>query len=379
MRASGSRQKSPAMMARMTNARDLTNRLAGLLRHERAAMADFLLALADFDAKRLWLELGYSGLFPFLNRELGLSKAASYFRKTAADLVQRFPEIVEPLRDGRLCMTAVVELAKVITPQNCADVLPRFFHCSKQEAKAVSAALMPREDPPQRAMVTAASRALPATAQGEETLPLVVPSSETESQVVRPGEPHPRHATLAAQPLPSPPMYSPPRPTRRDEAEPFTADLARLHLTVSKGFLDKLEAAKTALSHSRPGATAAEILEAGLDLVLAQHAKRKGLVAKPRKEPPPSKPDHVPAHVRRAVWTRDGGRCQWPLEGGGICGSTVRVEFDHIRPRALGGPSTVENGRLACAVHNQYAARLALGEWMNRYTRKGKQRAAAGP
>jgi len=142
-------------------------------------------------------------------------------------------------------------------------------------------------------------------------------------------------------------------------------------VTVSRRFLEKLEAARAALSHARPGATAEEILEAGLDLVLAQQAKRKGLVEKPRKEPPPAKADHVPAHVKRAVWTRDGGRCQWPLESGGICGSTLRVEFDHVVPRARGGPSTVTNGRLLCAVHNQLAARCVFGDdLMDRFTRK---------
>ncbi|HEX9240798.1 MAG TPA: hypothetical protein VF875_00005, partial [Anaeromyxobacter sp.] len=62
------------------------------------------------------------------------------------------------------------------------------------------------------------------------------------------------------------------------------------------------------LSHSHPGASADEILEAGLDLLLERHAKRKGLVEKPWREPPPAKPDHVPAHVKRAVWKRDSGR-----------------------------------------------------------------------
>ena len=101
-----------------TNARDLTVRLVALLRREQGALADFLLALADFDRRRLWLELGHSSLFYFLHRELGLSKGAAFYRKTAAELIQRFPEIVEPLRDGRLCITSVVELAKVITPEN---------------------------------------------------------------------------------------------------------------------------------------------------------------------------------------------------------------------------------------------------------------------
>src|SRR5919206_4198777 len=53
-----------------TSARDLSARLAVLLRHEHGAMADFLVALAEFDRRRLWVELGYSSLFYFLHREL---------------------------------------------------------------------------------------------------------------------------------------------------------------------------------------------------------------------------------------------------------------------------------------------------------------------
>jgi len=124
MRAFGEASKSRATLAAMTNALDLAARLADLLRHEQTAMADFLVALADFDRRRLWVELGYSGLFMFLHRELGLSKGASYYRKVAAELVQRVPEIVEPLRDGRLCVTSIAELAKVLTPENHRECCP---------------------------------------------------------------------------------------------------------------------------------------------------------------------------------------------------------------------------------------------------------------
>ena len=93
---------------------------------------------------------------------------------------------------------------------------------------------------------------------------------------------------------------------------------------------------------------------------------------KPQEKERPCAPDHVPARVRRAVWERDGGRCQWPLASGGVCGSTVRVELDHIRPLALGGPSTTGNTRLLCKYHNGLAARQALGDgWMDRFTRRG--------
>jgi hypothetical protein len=346
----------------MTNARDFTNRLANLLRREQHAMADFLVALADFDARRLWLELGHASLFYFLHRELGLSKGAAHYRKTAAELVQRFPEIVEPLRDGRLCITSIVPLAKVLTPENRHELLPRFFHRSRREAMEVAAEVRPAAAP-RRDVVTPIRAVVPVVQPAE-------PKLDPAQSAVQPVEPV--RANRSAQPAPQSP--SPPR----DGADPLTADLSRFHVTVSRRFLEKLEAARAALSHARPGASAEEILERGLDLVLAEHARRKGLVAKPRKAPPPSKPDRVPAHVKRAVWKRDGGRCQWPLDGGGICASTVRVEFDHIRPRALGGPSTIENIRLVCKVHNQRAARIALGDaWMDRFT--GKSAGRAGP
>src|SRR6266702_819070 len=139
----------------MNSALEETTRLARLLSKEQGALADFLLALADFDRQRLWLQLGHSSLFYFLHRELGLSKGAAHYRKVAAELVQRFPEVVEPLRDGRLCISSIVALAKVLTKENRHEVLPRFFHCSKREAQAEAAAILPAEAAPHREVVTA--------------------------------------------------------------------------------------------------------------------------------------------------------------------------------------------------------------------------------
>src|SRR5512138_775797 len=49
-----------------------TTRLADLLRCEHHALSDFLVALATFDRRKLWVELGYNSLFAFLRRELRL-------------------------------------------------------------------------------------------------------------------------------------------------------------------------------------------------------------------------------------------------------------------------------------------------------------------
>ncbi len=345
-----------------TESRTFAARLAHLLRNEQHAMADFLVALADFDRQRCWVELGYSGLFPFLHRELGLSKAAAFFRKTAAELIQRYPELVEPLRDGRICLTTLGSLAKVITPENRGEILPRFFHRSGLEAKAIVAELAPAAAPPTRTVVTTT----PARAMAERAV--VAPSKGGFAD-------EPRGLDDSTIDRSEPPLLQPSLSLR---AEPLTPTVTRLHLSVSPAFLEKLEAARLSLSHSLPGASEEDVLSAGLDLLLERDAKRKALVKKPRPAPvnTPAKPgaDHVPAAVRREVWKRDHGECQWPLSGGGICGSRIRVELDHIRLKCRGAPPIPSELRILCAFHNELSARLALGdEVMDRYTRNPRQ------
>ncbi len=138
----------------MDTARDFTDRLQDLLRREHGALAQFIVALAEFDERRLWAALEYGSLFDFLHRELHLSRGAAFYRKTAVDLVRRFPEVADALREGRLCLMTVAEVARVLTPENVAEVLPRFFGLSKQEAKVLVASLLPVEAPPLRAVVT---------------------------------------------------------------------------------------------------------------------------------------------------------------------------------------------------------------------------------
>ena len=371
----------------MSSARDQSDRLARLLRREHAALGDFLVALADFDRARAWEALGHTSLFYYLHRELGLSKGAAYHRKVAAGLVQRFPEVVEPLRDGRLCITSVVELSKVITPENRAEVLPRFFHCSKQEAKAVAVEIRPAAAVARRDVVTAV-RAAPSV--GPASPPAV------SLTLVHPDEPGPAYpARGVGSQVPSPPSgscRSAAPEIARNEVEPLTAELRRLHVTVSRRVIEKLEAARDGLSHAVPGATDEQVLEAALDALLARQAARRGLVKRPRTsvaaaEQRPSDGTgaeaargrvHVPAPVKREVWKRDGGCCQWPMESGGICGATRFLELDHVVPVARGGPTTAANLRLLCHGHNQLAARRTLGDSiMDRFARGRARRPPA--
>jgi hypothetical protein len=70
----------------------------------------------------------------------------------------------------------------------------------------------------------------------------------------------------------------------------------------------------------------------------------------------------IPAHVRRAVWRRDDGRCAF--EGrSGRCSERTFLEWHHVRPHGHHGPATVENISLRCRAHNVYESELVFGRF----------------
>jgi hypothetical protein len=354
----------------MNTARELSENLAALLRREHDAMAEFLVALADFDGRRLWAALGHPSLFYFLHRELKLSKAASQYRKVAAELIQEVPAVAEALRAGHLCLNSIIEASKVVTPENCETVLPRFYGLSRREAEEVVAELQPHPAPPVRTVVTtirtseSPALAAPATDLGcAPHTPSVdaasVPASDASSLAV----------SSSHEPARSPSGDAPATPPAKLDS--LTATLRRIHVTVTKEFTEKLQAAADA----RPGLTIEQLLEAGLDLLLDKSAKAKGLVARPQTKVRPSKdPGYVSAHVKREVMKRSGGRCEWVLPSGERCGSTHGCEFHHLDARAKGGKATVERIQLTCRGHNVLGGYQDFGaQVMDRYTGRKRE------
>jgi hypothetical protein len=418
----------------LLEARQRRDALKLLFRKERAAMAEFLVALADFDRLRGWEPLGHASLFAFLNVELGLSKGAAYVRSSAARLIRSFPDALVPLKDGRLCLSSVAELARVATPGNFTAVLPRFFGCSSREARVVAAAIAPCDAPPLRDQVT---RVVPSAWSARQELKPLAAAAPTAEPRFAPSPAAVAGALTLVAPIDfesvrahEPDLTQPARGvTSRDEVEPLTSDLRRLHVTVNRQFLEELETARAGLSHAIPNATTEQVLQAALRLLLERQAKARGQLKRPlatpataaplaaappgvdepgaggpraratdavplgsevapqRPSPPPAlistEPpsprrtgprEAIPAAVRRAVWARDVGRCSWPLDGGGVCGSTRQLELDHVVPWARFGGRMQDNLRLVCRRHNALAARMAFGaRWMGRY--QGGQRA----
>ena len=313
---------------------------ADLFRTERSCLADLLVSVGDLEHRGLHRVLGYSSIFQYLHRALVMSKGMAQYRMVGARLVRRFPEVEAPVRDGRLCLTTVIEVARVMTEENRAEVLPRFYGLSRQEAKEVAAELDPARVVPRRTVVSAAvSRVVPAL-EREVVVPATAsassPGSTVELDLTHPEGGGAPAGTSRSEAIPA-----------RSTIVPLTGGESRVHVTVSRETLALLKKAKAGESHRNPGATDDQVLKLALEALIEKQAKRKA---------------SVPAKVKREVVARDEGKCQWTLPDGEICGETAMLEIDHVIPRGKGGPDTVGNCRVTCRAHDLEAARREYGD-----------------
>jgi hypothetical protein len=150
-----------------------------------------------------------------------------------------------------------------------------------------------------------------------------------------------------------------------------------LRITISEETQRKLERARALLRHQIPGGDLAVVIDRALTLLVADAERTKFAATKRTHEnhrqarSSSRRSRRIPNAIRRAVWSRDQGRCAFASEAG-RCGETAFVEFHHIVPFATGGASTIENLELRCRAHNQYEAeRAGLGLWSAEVTRSG--------
>ena len=128
-----------------------------------------------------------------------------------------------------------------------------------------------------------------------------------------------------------------------------------LQVTVGQRTHDKLRYAQALLGHQIPSGDLAEVLDRALDALIGQLEKRKFAATdrpRPGRRRSAAAGRQVPAHVKRAVWERDGGRCTFVSGAGRRCPARTLLEFDHIDEVARGGRATVPGMRLRCRAHN---------------------------
>ena len=227
---------------------ELIAEVSRLAASERQATSRLVSALAEFDARRLYLGQGCSSMFTYCTRVLHLAEHAAYNRIEAARAARRFPAILMLLADGRLHLSAVRLLAPHLTDGNHLDVLREASHKSKREVEELVARLRPRPDTP------SSIRKLPTPHVSVKANP------ETAASQVDVGS-----ATHIAS---APAIDTVSRPAERPRIEPLAPERYKVQFTVSRETHDKLREAQDLLRHRLPGGDPAAIFDRALTLLL---------------------------------------------------------------------------------------------------------------
>ena len=145
---------------------------------------------------------------------------------------------------------------------------------------------------------------------------------------------------------------------------PLWPDRVYLGFIGDQALLANWNRAKELVRIKRPSADADDVLRRLLDFFLWKNDPRRRIVReRALRRPaagrlPENDSRRIPQGIKDEVWLRDGGRCAHRLPDGVRCAERAGLEFDHIVPWALGGPSRdARNIRLLCRGHNRLRAR----------------------
>jgi 5-methylcytosine-specific restriction endonuclease McrA len=314
---------------------ELTTLLASGYRTEARIVAH----IAEVEERKLHAKDGYSSLFDYCVRQLGLSESEAFHRLTAARVARRFPIVFSLIERRQIHLTAVCLLRDYLSPENHQELLAAASNKTKLQIQELLAWRFPRPD------VASYVRKLPSRA--------ACAASE--------------HALR-----PTPPSPQTPRPTpTRTLVEPTSEARYRIQLNASSSLKEKLEFFRALVSHSIPNGDVAAALERALDLALEQVQKQRfAKTAKPRlaiksrriavrRTGTPR--EHIPNATQREVVARDEMRCTYVSDSGCRCSSRAFLQIHHEEPWARGGSSVPENLRLLCSVHNRLLAERDFG------------------
>jgi len=104
---------------------------------EREAISEVISYLSYIWARKLYAEAGYSSLFHFLVEKYHYSEGAAYRRIQGAKVYQKFPEILELLKNGKLNLMTLSLIEPHLNQKNGSSLINRVLNKSKREVEEI--------------------------------------------------------------------------------------------------------------------------------------------------------------------------------------------------------------------------------------------------
>ena len=315
--------------------------LSGLLGAGARVEARIVAHLAEVERRRLHLLAGYSSLYDYCRRRLGLSEYEAFMRIAAARVARKYPVVFGMLERRELHLTAICEVREFLTAENHRELFAAVSGKTKMQIREALAQRFPQAD------MAASLKKLPAL-------------------------------------------------------EPLSPGRYRLLLTLSAEQKEKLELARDLLSQANSGGDLAIVVERALDELILRLEKRRfgrrqaqpahdhakaaavtndsdtmrtethpGAARVAKVTVPASEAirdvgserrrKHIDHQTRRDLVVRDGVRCAFVGSNGLRCDARAFLQFHHRQAWARGGGDTADNLELLCRSHNCLLAERDFG------------------
>ncbi|AHZ84907.1 hypothetical protein Bb109J_c2214 [Bdellovibrio bacteriovorus] len=317
--------------------RELLDRMQKLVKTERKITHVILLHIAEIETRKLYAELGFDGMFPYLTRGLGYSEGSAYRRLHSARLLIQVPEISQKIENGSLNLSQLTKMQKcikanedkggVLSASKTLEVLQKIEHRNSFETEKTLAKEMN--------MPIESYEIL--TPQRDDSVRLVVSLTKDEFAHLELAKSLLSHICLDGT---------------------WAQVIGKLAETFNKKKLHGREEVTQSAIVAAADRVDSSRAVGGLRRV--QDSQSSGLSRKTKRR---SSRCYIPLDVRREVFKKAQNRCEYAdVISGQRCQSRFQLQIDHRVPVALGGADGIENLRVLCRTHNLAAARqLGIG------------------
>ena len=277
---------------------EVLERVIELSQTERKTQGLFLLYLAEIERRQIHAVLGYSSLFRFCTEHLKYSEGSALKRIQAARAGNKFPQILEYIKNGEMTLKVVSLLSPYLKYGEGIKPIPLSRNKTTREVEKLIAAHFPKAD--------------------------------KDDEI------------------------------RRQKIETLSERRVHISFSADEELAKKVERAKQLLSNKYPQLRLEHVFNEALDVLLDKIDPLKQ-PSKETTSPPAPTSRYIPKSVNLDVWKRDDAQCTYTSPEGKTCGARVYLQRDHIKPFGMGGTSTADNLTLVCKTHNLLLARQSYG------------------
>lgn len=332
--------------------------LKSLVIDERRCLVAVLRHLREMDRRHLADKSGFPSLFEYCVRELRYAHGSTARLIHASRAATKHPVLYRALERGLLSLTAVSMLAPYLTRKNYRELIRSAMGRTTREVEALVASLSPVPAAPvERVRILTVAAPAPRV----EVADLFAPPKEPATPPIEPAAPTPQAEAVA----PTAPACPAAAARSVPPVAPVPLVVRRVHFsfTGDEAFLRDFERAKELSRHKWPAGKLEDVFVGAIKVLLEKidPERRNRRKERVRRLVAGVRSRHILKSVKDEVWSRDGGRCAFAAPGGRMCGARSGLEFDHVRPWALGGSGETGNIRLLCRSHNQLEARRFFG------------------